>query len=249
MKLRVPRALLGWRKFLSDLWIVVLGVFIALLAEQWVNSRQWREQVSQFRQALRVEIAQNMGSYEFRRAQDPCVEGRIAELEAWLQSHVEGRPRKLTGPIGIPASLALRTSVWTTRTSDLESHMPLEERLKYAFLYDAALNNEVHRLAERETWIELGEFDGATELDRGDRMRLRGLINQARYRHGRFQINSNAQFGFAREIDIRPQWEPTWIAVPKDQCRSILPQTGRQPHRDPGLDPAFPDRRLARSPR
>jgi len=224
MKVRVPRALLGWRKFVGELWVIILGVFIALSAEQWVNSRQWQGQVAEFREALRVEIAENIGSYEFRRRQDRCVETRIADLEAWLQSHVDGRPLRLTGPIGIPASLSLGTSVWTTRTSELSSHMPLEERLKFATLYDAAENNEVHRLAEREAWIALGDFDGATELSASDRMRLRGLINQVRYRHGRFQINSDAQFRFARELGIRPKWEPTWIAVPYDQCRSILPK-------------------------
>ena len=229
---------------MGELWIVILGVFIALTAEQWVDSRRWQDQVSQYREALHIEIAQNMGTYEFRRAQDRCVEARIAELEAWLQRHVAGRPMKLTGPIGIPASLSLRTSVWTTRTSELEGHMPLDERIKYAMLYDAAANNEIHRVAERDAWIALGDFDGATELSSGDRMRLRGLINQIRYRHGRFQINSNAQFGFARELSIRPKWAPTWIAVPKEQCRPILPRAAaRSMDPRPGLDPAFTDPR------
>lgn len=223
MKVRVPRALLGWRKFLSDLWIVILGVFIALAAEQWVEDQQWQEQVDQYRQALRREIASNMGTYQFRRAQDRCVNSRIAELERWLDSHLKGRPVTLTGPIGIPASLSLGTSVWHSRTSDLESHMPLEERLAYAKLYDEAANNEQHRLAERDAWIELGDFDRTTWLSTADLMRLRGLINQVSYRHGRFTINSNAQLGYAKDMAIQPRWERTWIAVPSDQCQAILP--------------------------
>ena len=223
MKVRVPRALLGWRKFLSEVWIVILGVFIALAAEQWVQDRQWRKQVNQFREALRREIASNMGTYEFRRAQDRCVNSRIEELERWLGAYQDGRPIALNGPIGIPASLSLGTSVWQSRTSDLESHMPLEERLAYAKLYDEAANNEAHRLAEREAWIELGDFDGIRSMDDTDLMRLRGLINQVRYRHGRFIINSNAQLGYAKNMKIAPRWETTWIAVPTEQCRSILP--------------------------
>ena len=230
MKVRVPRALLGWRKFLSEVWIVILGVFIALAAEQWVQDWQWRKQVTQFREALHREIASNMGTYEFRRAQDRCVDSRIAELERWLDSHLEGRPVPLTGPIEIPASLSLRTSVWQSRTSDLESHMPLDERLNYAKLYDEAANNEAHRLAERDAWIELSDFDGVRSLDDADLMRLRGLINQVRYRHGRFTINSNAQLGYAKEMKIRPTWEPTWIAVPREQCKSILPGSIAKPN-------------------
>jgi hypothetical protein len=230
MKVRVPRALFGWRKFLSDVWIVILGVFIALAAEQWIQDRQWRKQVNQFREALRREIASNMGTYEFRRAQDQCIDSRIGELERWLNSHLDGRPIALTGAIGIPASLSLGTSVWQSRTSDLESHMPLDERLAYAKLYDEAANNEAHRLAERDAWIELGDFDGIRSLGDADRMRLRGLLNQVRYRHGRFKINSTAQLGYATEMKIAPKWEATWIAVPKDQCQSILPRAGDQPN-------------------
>lgn len=224
MRIRIPKALLGWRKFLADLWTIVLGVLIALTAEEWLDNRKWQSQVDDFRQALRIEMAENMGSYQFRRAQDRCVASRIAELEKWLQSYRAGRPIRLTGPIGIPASLSLGSSVWASRTSELQSHMPLDERLTYAKVYDEAANNEIHRLAERDAWIALGDFDGATKLDSRDMMRLSGLINQVRYRQGRFAINSDAQLGYAKELRIKPKWAPTWIAVPEDQCRSILKQ-------------------------
>lgn len=223
MRIRIPKALLGWRKFFADLWTIVLGVLIALTAEQYLETRKWQEQVGDFRQALRVEMAENMGSYQFRRAQDRCVEFRIAELEAWLRSHRAGRPISFTGPIGIPASLSLGSSVWASRTSELQSHMPLGERLNYAKIYDEAANNEAHRLAERDAWIELADFNGSAELGRSELMRLQGLINQVRYRHDRFEINSNAQLGYAKTLRLQPKWATTWISVPEDQCRSVLP--------------------------
>ena len=43
--------------------------------------------------------------------------------------------------------------------------MTLQEKLEYAHLYNEFANNEVHRLDERAAWIELAEYDGATELD------------------------------------------------------------------------------------
>lgn len=222
MRIRIPKALLGWRKFMTDLWTIVLGVLIALTAEQYLDNRKWQSQVDDFRQALRIEMAENMGTYEFRRAQDRCVSSRIAELEAWLRSHRARRPIKLTGPIGIPASLSLGSSVWASRTSELQSHMPLDERLTYARVYDEAANNEAHRLAERDAWIELGDFDGASELDRRDLMRASGLINEVRYRHGRFAINFDAQLGYAKELGLKPKWASTWVALPDEQCRPIL---------------------------
>jgi len=34
---------------------------------------------------------------------------------------------------------------------------------------------------ERNGWQELGDFDDATDLDRADVMRLRGLVNKLRW--------------------------------------------------------------------
>ena len=44
-------------------------------------------------------------------------------------------------------------------------------------MYDEFANNEEHRLDEREAWLELGEFNGASDLDHADLMRLQGLIS------------------------------------------------------------------------
>lgn len=42
-------------------------------------------------------------------------------------------------------------------------------------------NYDVHRVDERNGWQELGDFDDATDLDRADVMRLRGLVNKLRW--------------------------------------------------------------------
>ena len=85
----------------------------------------------------------------------------------------------------------IRTSVWDSTDPAVLAHVPRDERIEYSFLYSEFANNEVHRLDEREAWIELASFDGATMLDHPDQMRLQGLIARARLRDERIDNNAD----------------------------------------------------------
>jgi hypothetical protein len=100
--------------------------------------------------------------------------------------------------------------------------MPLDEKLAYGGLYLEFANAEVHRLDERATWVELGDYDGATELDHHDLMRLQGLITRARLRLKRITGNAGRFIKRAADIGIRPVPDPTWPPPEPDICRPIL---------------------------
>ena len=61
-------------------------------------------------------------------------------------------------------SHVIRTNVWDSRDPDTFAHMPRDEKLEISFLYSEFANNEVHRLDEREAWLQLSSFDGARSL-------------------------------------------------------------------------------------
>jgi hypothetical protein len=105
------------------------------------------------------------------------------------------------------------------------AHIPAEERLELGKLYDRFANNEVHRLDERETWLRLGEFDGATALDEHDLMRLRGLITRARYRDSHITDNAVRYFVIAQQMGIAPHIQDDPPAVDPAFCKSVLPTT------------------------
>ena len=95
------------------------------------------------------------------------------------------------------------------------------ERIELGTLYDEFANNEVHRLDERQTWLQLAEFDGATVLDTHDLMRLRGLISRARYRDRRMTFNTIGYFKIARSMGIGPEWKDFQPYEPQF-CKSIF---------------------------
>ena len=214
----------GWREFIGEIAIIVLGVLIALGAEELLLARHWRDEVRDFQEAASVEIGLDLGSYEYRVKQNACVDRRIADLETWWRSWNDGRPLHLTGPVGLPTSLSLRTSVWTSRTPDLSGHLPLEVRLNYAQLYDSLQNNEGHRVAERDAWIALGDYDSARTLDHQDLVRIRGLINQVKLRQARFNRNIPQILSYTHSLGIKARLDPFWPKLPTDLCPSILPQ-------------------------
>lgn len=223
MQVHLPRPLHGWREFFGEVGVIVLGVLIALAAQQVVETQQWRGDVSDLRAAVRAEISGNLATYTYREGQNACATARLNELQRWLDSWRAGRPIKLGGPIGQPTSLVIRSTVWDSRDPGTFSHIPLAEKLGYGGLYTEFANAEVHRLDERAAWVELGDFDGATELDHHDLMRLQGLITRARLRLRRITGNAARFTRRAAEMGITPVPEPDWPAPEQEICRPVLP--------------------------
>ena len=205
----------------------MLGVGIALVAQQMVEAINWKREVAGFRDSIRDELGFNLGTYPYRAEQKPCIVARLDELQRWLDGWRAARPQPLTGPIGIPASLVIRTSVWDSRDPPTIAHMPRDEKLEYGFLYSEFANNEVHRLDERETWLNLASYDGATKLENSDMIRLQGLIARARLRDRRIDSNTARFMRRAAKIGLRPRAPEEPLPFEPELCRRILPALGR----------------------
>jgi hypothetical protein len=224
-RFRIPRPPQGWKALFWEVGVVFVGIVLALAADQLVDRAFWNKQVSDFRKALAAEIGATLGTYEYRQRQDACAVRRLAELERWWRGWQDGRGFIVDKPIGLPLSLAIPTSVWTSRTADITGQLPLEDRLTYARLYDEIGNNNTHRLMEREAWMQLASYEGAMRLDRQDLVRIRGLLNQARQRQTWFNINSARVQRYASDLGIKAQWDPTWVKPDDAICQPILPAT------------------------
>lgn len=181
MHFHLPKPLHGWREFAGEVGIIVIGVLIALGAEQALETIHGNRQVREFRGAVDHEIGYDLGSYKQRLMLGPCVRARLAELDHVIASDRAGRPIEMHGLSRWPVSFSLRTSVWTGRTGEVEARMPLQTRLAYASIYDDLANYDVHRVDERTAWQELGEFDDARDLSNSDLMRLRGIVSKLRW--------------------------------------------------------------------
>ena len=208
----------GWRSFLVDVAVVVIGVLLALTAQQTADDWSWQGRIQEFRTTVDDEIGYDLYAYQNRLKQSTCVRQRLAELEDWLAAWRGGHPYPLAAPIGYPAATAMQTSTWDSRTDALIGRLPLHIRVGYARLYAGIDNVRDLVRREREPWAALQEYDGATKLDERDLMRLRGLINQARRLDTFLALNYTALLARSRDLGIAPRVDPTVNAPPPWHC-------------------------------
>jgi hypothetical protein len=224
MHVHLPQPLHGWRAFAGEVGVIVLGVLIALAAQQMVEAIQGNAQGREFRQAVDNELAYDLGSYRQRLMLTPCVRARLAEIDHVIASDRAGRTIRMHGLSHWPVSFSLRTSVWTGRTDEVVTRLSLPTRLAYASIYDDLANYDVHRVDERNAWQELGDFDEAEQLGNADLMRLRGLVSKLRWIDSIINDNWPEEAERGHRLGIYPKRDPGDPTLDRRVCSTFLPE-------------------------
>lgn len=86
MHFHLPKPLHGWREFVGEVGIIVIGVLIALGAEQVVEDWHWHRQVEQSKEAFKDELLTNAWNAYERIAIQPCLQGRLRAVLGQLNS-------------------------------------------------------------------------------------------------------------------------------------------------------------------
>jgi hypothetical protein len=82
MQFHLPKPLHGWREFAGEVGIIVIGVLIALGAQQVVETIHWGSQAHETEQTLRAEIQDSLNSVAERRTLDGCLRWQLIALRA-----------------------------------------------------------------------------------------------------------------------------------------------------------------------
>lgn len=185
-----PKPVHTWRELLSEIGVIIVGVLIALAAEQAVEWAHWRGEVKETRESLHAELGANLGVYRFRYEQLDCINRRIDALDRWGQEWKAGTPVNPIAPIGRPRRQALAFDAWdVAQSGGVAVHIPLTERIRLARLYGMIRTFGAYQDDDVDIWRELQEFDGAGAFDRRDLMRLHGLLNRTRTLNAAFKMN------------------------------------------------------------
>ena len=84
MHFHLPKPLHGWREFAGEVGIIVIGVLIALGAEQIVERVHWRDQLKDTEERIASEMGTNLGNAYERLIINDCLKGRLVELRDQL---------------------------------------------------------------------------------------------------------------------------------------------------------------------
>jgi hypothetical protein len=223
MHFHLPKPLHGWREFAGEVGIIVLGVLIALAAEQTAEALHWRHQVGETREVLREERSGNLAVVATRAAEFACTGRRLDEVRTILAEHAKGRSLALVAPLGRPLDMAIdATNYAAAEHGGVLVHMPLEERDSYAqwsadFQYVADL-----QLQERETWGELALLDEPQVLSPADWTIIVRAYARARNINERLGTGIAGMLADARaEHDVVPPPSPRPKAL-ASVCTPIL---------------------------
>ena len=228
MHFHLPKPLHGWREFAGEVGIIVIGVLIALGAEQLIETIHSRSEVAQFRSAVDVELSRDLAVYRYRIQQEPCVKRRLGELHNWLDADQAGRPLVPAGEIGRPSVFTFLTSVWKSSSPNVMNNLSLEAREGYAGIYDFVAQIDDQLNQEEEIWRSLNAFNGQSQFSAEDRRKISDLAYRAKSVDDLVDANYPWFAHDAGAMGITPAWGD-WakFVTPPDPefCRPLFPPT------------------------
>ena len=157
MEIHKPNPIHNFREFLKEVGIIVLGVLIALGAEQTAEALHWRAKVHEAEQAMRIELRDDDGPQAFTRAAiEVCLDHQLDTIQAAVEG---GRDRRAIAALAHAYTPPTRTwddEAWRTAVaSDAASHTSADRMVTWSKPYRLLPVLEATNLAENSERIEL----------------------------------------------------------------------------------------------
>jgi len=195
MDIHKPNAWPAWRVMLTDFVIVVLGVGVALAAQQMADWWRWKSDVAQAREVIASETALNLFNTILRIRSAPCIERRLDQVTDILDAAARTGSLPPVGNIGQAPALAWPRGAWdNVIASQTASHFPRQQLVNIARLYKAVERAESFNVMEREAWSTLYTMVGpGRRLDPASEAELRKALSTARLAN-RMILTTSAAF-------------------------------------------------------
>ncbi len=167
----------GWREFIGEVGIIVLGVLIALAAEQLVETLHWKSEVNETKQSLNISLASSRVSAIERIYLNHCMNMQIKAVE----KHITDGATTPIKVIGTPMR-PWQESPWTTASnSGVISHMSSELRTNYARAFDSVEILSKANKDEFTVWGDLTSLNYDPHVTAVSRDRLESDLARARF--------------------------------------------------------------------
>jgi hypothetical protein len=151
-----PKPWHGWREFLREYVVVVVGVLTAAAVGLTVDWLHRMAEVRETREALSDEIGSNLRNTAFSQVEDRCLQAHIEAQIRWAR----GGPKPV---ITRPIFPSLSFAAWDVAKSGSLTRMPIKERLAYTRLYNQFVALE--RVGELGI-AAMNDFSGYRAFDR-----------------------------------------------------------------------------------
>jgi hypothetical protein len=228
MHLRLPKPLHGWRAFLGEVGIIVLGVLIALAAQQAVESFQWRAEVDDARKAMAIELSDAIGQSYERERLSPCIERRLDTISRILTRASQTGRLPPVGMIGKPLNRTWVDSAWrSTISGQTASHFSRHELNQLGYIYDYVENARHGSEQELLAWTDLQSISGPGRPISSDEVsQLIRDVERARTWDTHISTSSAYMRELAKRValpyDQQTIKESSWQATSSHYCDPIV---------------------------
>jgi hypothetical protein len=162
VEIHKPKPWHGWREFLKEYLIIVVGVLTALAAEQAVEWLHWQHQLETAREAIKRDQKSVVTSVGVIDGTTHCTVERLQQLDQVLERASSTGRLPALGVIGGPSTPPWRFRAWDTVVSGgLLPHMGRGEGERYAV--EASLLADLRQAVKDQfdIWSSLRAMSGS----------------------------------------------------------------------------------------
>ena len=205
MHFRLPKPLHGWRAFAGEVAIIVLGVLIALGAEQVVETIHWRQRLHDSDRALELELGESVGQAIVRVRENSCVEQRLDWLAVVVDQAAASKHLPPIGRVPPPIYFSWPSGAWQSMVSgDIANHQDREKLQALSGAYDFIADINQLQLREIDVWTNVYQLVGpGRDFSDTDASSARAAISEARSVNRMISRASARTVQLLRIYDIR----------------------------------------------
>lgn len=209
MDVRLPRPIHGWRLFLGEVGIIVIGVLIALSAERVASNINDRNVAARTRAAITNEINENLSSIALRGQAEPCIDRRLVELRAlfedWAKSGGFKTPMWVAQATTLGVSMARYEAALSSGDIAL---LPSEEQYRLGIIAAQIRDFEEIQDQQQLPWGRLRALQaGSRNLTQSDRTMLLTALQEASTLNYLAKLNVRQALPIAKRYGFTPDYQ------------------------------------------
>jgi hypothetical protein len=202
MRFKLPKPLHGWREFVGEVGIIVLGVLIALGAQQIVENFHDAAVKRETVRVARAEVAAALGDFVNRRLLEPCIDRRLDEVSNLLSASQKPDYRAPSW-IGRPQYWGFDTSGWDAATAGGRvALLDPGEQSTLGGIYAQLRNVILLEGDEQKAWAEIRQLENLPVVDTQTRASVRSALAQARLVNWNIRVDLEMPLAQAEKMGI-----------------------------------------------
>ena len=210
MHFHLPKPMHGWREFAGEVGIIVIGVLIALGAEQVVETLRWHREADEAIASIKNEVTDHYFSASEALRATPCIDRQLEILEAGLLQPGTYVPPPMYSDNTIEYVFRTPDRIWSDsvwrsiQAQGIVSHLPSDTRLGLGAYYSQVVGSRDNNVAIKLLDYRLRVLARPLSLDPTTKGHLVEEIEETRGRVKEQAIYASQMMRHAEALRLHP---------------------------------------------